>query len=52
MIEYMIKELAIDGYDVTAMEVQNILNGDLDGADPIVVEYVLDMLNEWNGDAA
>lgn len=49
MIEYMIKELAIDGYDVTANEIQAIIDGGIDESmDPIVVEYVLDMLNEWN----
>lgn len=50
MLEYMVKELAIDGYNLTTEEVKTIITSDGvdESMDPVVVEYVFDMLNEWN----
>lgn len=50
-IEYMIKELALEGVDVTEADVKQVLNGDYESQDDYVVECIIDMESEWGDDA-
>ena len=48
MIQYMIKEMALEGVEVTQAQIEDILAGNYDGYDDFLIECILDMETEWN----
>ncbi len=49
-ISWMVAELEYDGFEARREEVQNILCGETEAYDPALVDYVLELNDEYPAD--